>query len=84
MENSCVKFEKWRPKVDASMEGIKLELRKMNKQWDQVMLDMARTDHGLLDKHESSLDHQPPLSSSHGPTGTVKIQDTRIIGMGQS
>jgi hypothetical protein len=38
------------------MEDVKLELHKMNKQWDQAALYMAGVDSSILGKPEPSLD----------------------------
>lgn len=69
LEHSSAELCTWRPKVEGALDDVKLELRKMNKQWDQAMRDMASTEPGLLGKPSSSLEHHTPILQADGPAG---------------
>lgn len=50
VEAATFDLEQWRPKVDSAMEDVKLELRKLGKQFDRVALESSTTEPGLLAK----------------------------------
>lgn len=39
LEQSTEELEAWRPKVDAALDDVKLELRKLNKKWDRSFVE---------------------------------------------
>jgi hypothetical protein len=48
LEQGQADLGSWRPRVESAMDDIKLELRKLNKQWDRSSLEFAGSDVGLL------------------------------------
>jgi hypothetical protein len=78
LENSRAEFDSWRPKFDVAMEDVKLELHKMNKQWDHAARYMAGADSSILGKPDPLLD--PRLQD---PLGTAKNHATGSRGMGR-
>jgi hypothetical protein len=85
LEQSSIDLEQWRPKVEASLEDVKLELCKMNKQWDQTMLDWATADQGILGKPEPCLElhrQHTPAFNSDDPNGHRDDTCIRDSGFG--
>jgi hypothetical protein len=51
------------------MEDVKLELHKMNKQWDHATRYMAGADSSILGKPDPLLDPRHQAPTHDGPTG---------------
>jgi hypothetical protein len=82
LEQSSVELEKWLPLVDTALDDVKLKLRKMNKQWDHAMLELAGSDQGLLCKSDVSSDHQIQFLPLTVRVGTMVIFVIEIRGLG--
>jgi hypothetical protein len=69
LENSCAEFDSWRPRADAAMADVKLELHKMNKKWEHAARYMAGADSSILGKTDPLLDPRQQAPTHDGPTG---------------
>jgi hypothetical protein len=71
LESATADFDQWRPKVDAAMDDLKLELRKLGKQVDRSALEQAPLQPGILSK--------PDFASSNSgfnkPIGPIGHRD---------
>jgi hypothetical protein len=71
LESATADFDQWRPKVDAAMDDLKLELRKLGKQVDRSVLEQAPLQPGILSK--------PDFASSNSgfnkPIGQIGHRD---------
>jgi hypothetical protein len=82
LEQTCSDFEKWRSSVDAALNDVKLLLRKMNKQWDQALLEHSSSDQGLLRRPDPHSDQSPPMLHPDGPVGHREDLHNREQGFG--
>jgi hypothetical protein len=82
LEQTCSDVEKWRSSVDAALNDVKLELRKMNKQWDQALLEHSGSDQGLLRRPDPHSDQSPPMLHPDGPVGHREDLHNREQGFG--
>jgi hypothetical protein len=67
LESATADFKQWRPKVDADMEDVTLEIRKLSKQWERAVLKHSSTEPGLPSKPEFSMPHPGGGKHFDGP-----------------
>jgi transposase InsO family protein len=87
LERTSGELEAWRPTVDAAMDDIKLELRKMNLQWDRARLETAGADMSLLGKPEGQLAGSGSLQPLGDPIGrdfSLGSQSSGAAGKGMN
>lgn len=69
LEHASDELISWKPTVDAAMDGIKLKLKWLNKQWEQSILENAVVDPRLLVKPESVSARPSTGIPTDGPIG---------------
>jgi len=86
LENSLLaattEFDSWRPGVDDAVADLKLEVSKLNKHMDRVMLDRSPTS-GILDPPKSASAPLPvylPVRTPTAPLGTPMTLTSGIMG----
>jgi len=62
-------FSDWKPRLQASVDDLKLEVNKLHKAWDRVAMDRSGSGPGILE-HPLSASMRPPAGfSTDGPDG---------------
>jgi hypothetical protein len=82
LEQGQADLGSWRPRLESAMEDIKLELRKLNKQWDRSSLELAGSDAGLLQRPEPGVPRAPIGPLPAGPMGHRVDSHPRDQGYG--
>lgn len=78
---ASTEFESWRPQVDTAVTDLKLEMSKLNKHMDRVLLDRSPNS-CLLDAPKSASARPPTGAAVDGPTGHRNDNHHRDHGSG--
>lgn len=83
LEGAAKVFDEWRPRIEASVDDVKLEVGKLARHWDRSVRDKAPRDTGLL-PHPKLASERPPAPDAHadGPVGHRVERHHRDDGFG--
>ncbi|CAO2143937.1 unnamed protein product [Urochloa humidicola] len=69
LDRASAGFNSWQPQVDAAIKDLKLEVSKLNKHVDRLILERPTTDPGLLDKPKPAPARPSAETFADGPDG---------------
>jgi hypothetical protein len=85
LESATADFDQWRPKVDAAMDDLKLELRKLGKQVDRSVLEQAPLQPGILSKPDFARAIRASTNqSARSATATITSTGIRVLDRNRS
>ena len=69
LENAAQVFDEWRPRIEATVDDVKLELGKVTRFWDRSFRERAVPEPPIFPTPQSATEHLPAPTGADGPAG---------------
>ncbi|WVZ90589.1 hypothetical protein U9M48_036876 [Paspalum notatum var. saurae] len=82
VETAAANMEEWRQEMEASVEDMHLEVKKLSKHWDRAVMDQATLAPGIMGATPSAAVRPPAGSTADTASGHRQEQHHRVDGFG--
>ena len=82
LENAAQVFDEWRPRIEATVDDVKLELGKVTRFWDRSFRERAVPEPPIFPTPQSVTERLPASTGADGPAGHRVEQHYRDEGFG--
>lgn len=82
LEDAAQVFDEWRPRIEATVDDVKLELGKVTRFWDRSLRERGVQEPPIFPSPQSAMERSPAPPGVDGPAGHRVDPTTRDDGFG--